>query len=127
MSSAFLLAIRAYLQLIRFDLCLASGSFNWLHRTVRSCRVARTTTSQGAIERICSSVDLACIWYWKDVWCLQRSAVTTCLLRRQGVDAAMVIGVQQVPFRAHAWVEVDGKVVNDKPYMRETYSVLERC
>jgi hypothetical protein len=39
----------------------------------------------------------------------------------------MVIGAQLMPFRAHAWVEVDGRVVNDKPYAAEVYTVLDRC
>ena len=78
-------------------------------------------------ERICAAVDMACIWYWKEVLCLQRSAVTACLLKRHGVPAQMVIGAQQIPFRAHAWVEVDGSVVNDKPYTPEMYAVLDRC
>ena len=70
---------------------------------------------------------MACIWYWKEVLCLQRSAATACLLKRHGVPAQMMIGAQQMPFKAHAWVEVDGRVVNDKPYMREMYAVLDRC
>jgi hypothetical protein len=39
----------------------------------------------------------------------------------------MVIGAQQMPFKAHAWVEVAGQVVNDKPYTPEMYAVLDRC
>jgi hypothetical protein len=39
----------------------------------------------------------------------------------------MVLGAQMLPFKSHAWVEVDGIVVNDKPYMLEIYQVLERC
>jgi hypothetical protein len=39
----------------------------------------------------------------------------------------MVLGAQLLPFRAHAWVEVDGAVVNDKPYIHEIYQVLDRC
>ena len=42
-----------------------------------------------AVERICSAVDMACIWYWKEALCLQRSAATACLLkkyRRAGAD-----------------------------------------
>jgi len=35
--------------------------------------------------------------------------------------------VQQVPFAAHAWVELEGIVLNDKSYMPEIYSVLDRC
>ena len=79
------------------------------------------------VERICAAVDMACIWYPKEVLCLQRSAATACLLKRYGIPAQMVIGAQQMPFRAHAWVEVDGRVVNDKPYTPEMYAVLDRC
>jgi hypothetical protein len=32
-----------------------------------------------------------------------------------------------LPFKSHAWVELDGKVINDKPYMLEMYRPLERC
>jgi hypothetical protein len=38
----------------------------------------------------------------------------------------MVIGVQSLPFKAHAWVEVEGAVVNEKSYTPEMYSVLSR-
>ena len=47
--------------------------------------------------------------------------------KRQGIAAKMVIGAQQIPFKAHAWVEVDGRAVNDKSYMGEKYPVLEKC
>lgn len=127
MSNTSLLVLKAFLELVHFDFYVARGRFSAVHQRVRSCPVTKTRPPQGAVEQICSSVDLACIWYWKEVLCLQRSAATTCLLRRQGVAAAMVIGAQQIPFQAHAWVEVDGRVVNDKSYMREIYSVLDRC
>jgi len=58
---------------------------------------------------------------------LQRSAATACLLKKYGVAAQLVIGTQPLPFKAHAWVEVEGTVVNDKPYIREMYAVLDRC
>jgi len=61
------------------------------------------------------------------VLCLQRSATAACLLKKCGLAARLVIGAQQLPFKAHAWVEVEGRVVNDKPYMEEMYSVLDRC
>ena len=62
-----------------------------------------------------------------EVLCLQRSAATACLLKGRGIHAEKVIGAQQMPFKAHAWVEVDGRVVNDKPYTPEMYAVLDRC
>lgn len=121
------LGLRAYLHLIHFDFYIARGDFAALYQRVRNCPVAKKAVSAGTIERVCSAVDMACIWYWKEALCLQRSAATTCLLKRCGVAAQMVIGAQRIPFKAHAWVEVAGHVVNDKPYTPEMYAVLDRC
>ena len=121
------LVLKAYWKLIYFDLYLARGSFSALYKKVRNYPLRKQSPSPEAIERICYAVDMACIWYWKEVLCLQRSAATACLLKKFGVPAQMVIGAQQMPFKAHAWVEVDGRVVNDKPYMHEMYAVLDRC
>jgi transglutaminase superfamily protein len=121
------LVLKAYLLLIRFDLYLARGNFAALYDQVRSYATGKKTASADAIEQICSAMDMACIWYWKEALCLQRSAATACLLKRYGIPAQMVIGAQQMPFKAHAWVEVGGRVVNDKPYMPEMYAVLDRC
>jgi hypothetical protein len=122
-----LLALKAYWKLIYFDLYLARGNFAALHDKVRKYPVAEQLTAPHTVERICSAVDMACIWYWKEVLCLQRSAATACLLKQYGVLAQMVIGAQHMPFKAHAWVEVNGRVVNDKPYTPEIYAVLDRC
>jgi hypothetical protein len=121
------LVLRAYLELVRVDLTLARGTFASLHGRVRTCPVSKKVERTDAVEKVCAAVDMASIWYWKQVLCLQRSAATACLLKRHGVPAQMMIGAQQMPFRSHAWVEVDGRVVNDKPYMREMYAVLDRC
>jgi len=113
--------------LILFDLYLGRRNFAALYDKVRNYPVGTQAPASRAVEQICSAVDMACIWYWKEVLCLQRSAATACLLKRYGVPAQMVIGAQHMPFRAHAWVEVDGRVVNDKPYTPEMYAVLDRC
>jgi hypothetical protein len=122
-----LLALKAYFKLIIFDLYLAHGNFEALYDRVRLYPCKNRTLSVDAVEKICAAVDMACIWYWKEAVCLQRSAATACLLRQHGVRAQMVIGAQQIPFKAHAWVEVGGRVVNDKPYMPAMYVVLDRC
>lgn len=116
--------IQAYLKLIQFDLYL-SRDFSTLCNYVHQYPMGSGMGSRASVETICTAVDMACIWYWKEVLCLQRSTVATCLLKRNGVPARMVIGAQQNPFKAHAWVEVDGRVVNDKSYMREMYAVLD--
>jgi hypothetical protein len=49
------------------------------------------------------------------------------LLRHHNLPAQLVIGAQTLPFKSHAWVELEGQVVNDKPYIRQLYRELERC
>jgi hypothetical protein len=122
-----LLTLKALAFLVRFDASLTRRNYAALHREVLLCPVVRRAAPPRTVGRICSAMDLACIWYWKRVLCLQRSAATTCLLRSNGIAACMVVGSQQIPFKAHAWVEIEGRVVNDKPYMREMYAVLDRC
>ena len=121
------LFLEAYWKLLFFDYYVGRDDFPGLYSRVRESRVAHKTCPRDAARRICRAVDLACIWYWREALCLQRSAAAACLLKRQGVAAQLVIGAQQMPFKAHAWVEVAGEVVNDKPYMPEMYQVLDRC
>lgn len=121
------LFLKAYWKLIVFDFCILRGNFAALYRKVRACPTNVGEQEGIGIEVVCSAIDLACIWYWKEVPCLQRSAAATCLLRGNGIPAQMIIAAQQMPFKAHAWVEVEGRVVNDKPYMPEIYAVLDRC
>lgn len=122
-----LLVLKAYLKLVYFDFYLARGNFSALYDRVRNYPTGKKRPSADAIERICFAVDMARIWYWKEALCLQRSAATVCLLRGCGVAAQLVIGAQQMPFKAHAWVEFEGRIVNDKPYTHEMYAVLDRC
>jgi len=122
-----LIVLKAYWQLITFDVYLARGDFAVLYNKVREHPVRHGVEHPQSIDQICDSVDMACIWYWKQVLCLQRSAATAALLKSHGFVAEMVIGAQQMPFKAHAWVEVGGRVVNDKPYTPEMYAVLDRC
>jgi Transglutaminase-like superfamily len=116
------LVLRAYIRLIFFDPGLRRRQFSTYLKRVGH----PLGNASHSIEHICHAVDIACICYWKQVFCLQRSAATTSLLRHYGIAAETVIGVRQMPFRSHAWVELHGRVVNDKPYIPEIYDVLSR-
>lgn len=113
--------------LVLFHVYLARGNFAALYKRVRQSPVGQRGSSVPTIDNVCRAIDLACIWYPKEVLCLQRSAATCCLLKRCGFPAQMVVGARLMPFQAHAWVEVNGKVVNDKSYVPQMYSVLDRC
>jgi hypothetical protein len=121
------LFLQAYRRLFSFEWHVARENFRPLYEAVRQHPIRKTPPICSSVDDICQAMDVACIWYWKQVLCLQRSAATTCLLKDFGISAQMVIGAQALPFKAHAWVEVERRVVNDKPYINQIYAVLERC
>jgi hypothetical protein len=119
------LTARAWLGLAAFDLALRAG-FARAYERVRAVPVNRRRRDACLPEHIVWAVDEACVWYVKRAPCLQRSAVAACLLRRHGVRAELVIGYRALPFESHAWVEVDGRIVNDRPQYQKFFTVLER-
>ena len=58
--------------------------------------------------------------------CLLRSVALTAVLRRMGVCADLCIGVNDLPFQAHAWVEGDGYLLNERLSKRHEYVVIGR-
>jgi hypothetical protein len=121
------LFFRAYRELLWLELQLRGRGFAAVHEAVKTLRPGDSDPRPDAYEEVCRAVDIACVFYFKEVQCLQRSAATARLLRRRGIYAELVIGVQQWPFRAHAWVEIAGRVVNDKPHITEGFAVIDRC
>lgn len=119
------LVVRAWLVLLHVGLTMLVGSLNATRRMVREQALAKKSSQ--SVHGLCAAVDLACILYFRRVLCLQRSAATAVMLRQYGWNASMVIGIQMLPFQSHAWVEVQGAIVNDKPYIQDIYHVLERC
>jgi hypothetical protein len=117
-----------YAGLIAADAIVKLLGFRRLHAAVRAFPPPRSPRpADERVAAICHSINRAAAFYFKRAWCLQRSAVTTCVLRLLGYPAEMVIGARKMPFYAHAWVEIDGRVVNDVASVQELYVVLERC
>lgn len=118
----------AFLALLVVDLVVKAAGFHRFYRLVRGFPVlGAKDESWPGTSKVCSAVDRAASLYFKKAWCLQRSATTACLLRLRGVNAQLVIAARRMPFDAHAWVERDGKVLNDSPVVQNRFIVLERC
>lgn len=117
----------AFVALLAFDLLLKLGGFQRLIGKVARWPIAEPRTADREIcLRVRGMVDRAQLYYPKKAMCLQHSAVVTCLLRRRGVPAEMVLAAQIFPPKAHAWAEVGGEVVNDQSSVKSEYRVLKR-
>jgi Transglutaminase-like superfamily len=118
----------SYALLLKIEWQMTFHDFRSVHDLVRGRRIQlRRSHEVPSIGTLCYAMDLACVFSIKSIRCLQRSAATTLLLRKHGYRAEMILAANLMPFSYHAWVEIDGTVVNDKPYMVEIYKVLDRC
>jgi len=117
----------AFLGLLAFDLVLKFAGFKSLIKRVERWPTAEPRTTDGEVcRRVRGMVDRAQMYYPKKAMCLQHSAVVTCLLRRRGVPAEMVLAAQEFPTKAHAWAEVLNQVVSDSPTVKMKYRELRR-
>ena len=121
------LLLETYVELLRVEYWLMVFGFSEVYRNVKNFPRSRKRSEVRSARDICDLVDTACVLYFKQVRCLQRSVVMVRLLRGNGIPAELVIGVQHWPFRAHAWVESSGQIVGEKPYIAGMYDVVERC
>jgi len=119
------LVFSAFWRLLFYDAISWTG-FAKAYQFVHRCKLARRTPKPDTVERVVWAVEEACVWYFKRAYCLQRSAVCTWILRRHGIAAQLVIGFRPVPIDSHAWVEVAGQVVNDRPQYQKFFRVLDR-
>lgn len=78
---------------------------------------------QSAVD-LAKSVNGACLLYKKKTKCLEWSAALVVLGFEYGFDLTLVIGVQNRPFYAHAWVELDGEIIGDDPRLPEQLAVI---
>lgn len=121
-----LLAARAMWELYRYDLVAATSGFRGVHRKLQGLACGSRSSLCDLEIVIPGTVAAVSSFYWKPVPCLQRSVVTARLLRHHGIEAQVVIGCRAAPFASHAWVEVNGRVVNDSSGYQQKLRVLER-
>jgi hypothetical protein len=116
--SSVWLVTRAFYELVRYDV------INGLFRVRARSRTLGHGGRADLEAAICEAVELACCFYWKPVLCLQRSVAAMRLLRAYGIGASVVIGYRPAPFFSHAWVEIEGRVVNDSAAYQRQLHVL---
>jgi hypothetical protein len=118
------LIFRALWELARYEAIIALRGFGFIQQQLKR-QSPVTQAAQPELEQaICNAVLLATCLYWKPVLCLQRSVCAVRLLRTNGIAAKLVIGYRPAPFFSHAWVEVDGRVVNSSPGYKKRLRVL---
>lgn len=114
-----------WLTLLRYDVA-SMTKFGRVYDMVSRAPTRSDRSGDEVVNDVLRAVDHACVWYVHRCYCLQRSATAAMMLRRRGVPAEVVIGFRPAPIDSHAWVEVNGRVVNDHAQYQKFYWVLDR-
>lgn len=120
------LVILALTGFAAFDVLRLGHNVKRISGILRTWKTKSSAPPANLNHRICLAINYAAMIYPKRIECLQRSCVTVCLLRSYGAPAEMVIGAQNLPFKAHAWAEVHGQTINERNDVQKTYAVWER-
>jgi hypothetical protein len=112
------LLIRAFIWLGAIDVALRLVGFRRIieHGALRTACQVEPRTLQRA-QRYAWSLEVASRYQLVDARCLHRSLALHCWLRREKIPSELRIGVRKDgdTLSAHAWVELEGCVVNDYP------------
>ncbi|WP_116214972.1 lasso peptide biosynthesis B2 protein [Streptomyces olivoreticuli] len=115
-----LLAVAVAGRLARSSPARIRTVLTWLRKGARPAAYAEVRAARQAVV----VVSLRCA---SDEGCLQRSLATVLLCRVRGSWPEWVVGVRaRPPFGAHAWVEAEGRMVEeeaDPSYFRRLFSV----
>ena len=126
--SRWILTAHALLIFIALDVGFRLFGFPRVYRVVQRLHSRRfavpSSGSHPVVGRTREAVRIATRYYWRrGLDCLPRAMTVYVLLHRRGVPATLHIGVKRYPFGAHAWVECEGRVLDDSenPWRHEPY------
>jgi len=122
----WLLVVQALWELLRYDVIFRIWGFRRIHAGLRRMAARQRLGHPSMETEIREAMKWAFSLYWKPALCLQRSVAMARLYRRHGLDAEVVIGYRAQPFLSHAWVEINGRIVNDSVVYQQRLCALER-
>ena len=126
------LIMRAWLRLLMIDCRLKFTGFesvqNWIVKAARleaNHKNGIASSVPWVIDEVSRVVQIASKFYYRirrD--CLPAGMLAFYLMRRRGLPVELCIGVRKFPFKAHAWVELEGHIVFTTPADVAKYKVI---
>lgn len=112
--------IKAFFILHRIHQILKKGQMqgliDYLNNLAKSKNFVAASNQQSLM--LAKALDNACLFYPRKTICLPFAAALTSLHYEQSYACDFLIGIQNLPFYAHAWVEANGEVINDNPELQ---------
>jgi hypothetical protein len=121
------LSVDAYLTLILTDLGLTTlGLQGMWRRFTKSRQKHSSTRNPDTVTNLASIALSAFKWYRPGIACMHRAFAAYWFLRRHRIPAELCLGVKTCPFSSHAWVEFQGRVLDDSPDVKDRFRVIAK-
>jgi hypothetical protein len=119
-------ALRAFKILTEVDLVLRRKGLVGLINIIKEHTKSKLHKDSDLEEqdKYISALNIACLWYPMPVKCLKWLATLSLMLLRHQIPAQFVIGVQNNPFWAHAYVQLNGKVLGDLDILSQQLATI---
>jgi len=115
-------ARRLLASLADFQLHYRGRRFAQILQYIRTARAARLLCREDeAVAAAAARFEAAAVWLPAPGKCLARSFLLIRFLQRSGLDADWVIGVRTWPFRAHCWVQLGDRALDEPPERLAAY------
>ncbi|MBU0455432.1 MAG: lasso peptide biosynthesis B2 protein [Gammaproteobacteria bacterium] len=119
------LFFKAYFCLIQVCWTLKRKGFYALIQKIKTAEKRKSNHNRTPnFEPLIKAMHKACYFYPAHTACLEWASALTLLALKQNIPCRLQIGVQNLPFAAHAWVEYEGKIIADQPNLSEQLSVI---
>lgn len=121
------IVLQAYLSLIKVYIVIKFFGFYGLIRYIKQQKNKNIEYLDIEPKKfICLAIALnrACFYFPIRVKCLEWSAALTTMGLKKKWKCNMEVGVQLLPFRAHAWVKVNNNIIADDPGLSKTLSII---
>jgi len=118
------LIIQCYFYLIKvFFILKFKGFFKLINYLQKKAKNGWAIQAK-QMDKLIISLNKACAFFPVKVKCLEWSTTLALLAYKKQLKCFLNIGVQNYPFRAHAWVEFNKKVVCDYPELPHSLAVI---
>jgi len=109
------LVVRALVALISAHRMVSKGFASFAADLDRQLRASngRSGQSKRSLAEISAAMEWARLLFPLEAKCLPMSIATVRMARHFGFEANLVVGVQALPLKAHAWAQVSEGLVND--------------
>ncbi|MGR3910626.1 lasso peptide biosynthesis B2 protein [Burkholderia sp. SR8] len=126
MPSTWLGYAASLVALYRATFMIRAGGFRGIASMRKTPRrmAAASMDRDGIVQAAMNDLNRVFAWDVSGNRCLTYSLALTLLLRRKISGVRLVVGVRTRPFFSHAWVEVDGEIVNDAVDLRKNLAVI---